>query len=90
MICSKILSVSKKFALLQTAAEMKAGSAHFGTNGELCEIARVCKASEIFADCGGSESGLSPLVSYRRVRSHRILRKGAQACGNELLWRRGI
>ena len=34
MICSKILCVSKKFALLQTTAEMSAVSAHFGTRGE--------------------------------------------------------
>ena len=34
LICSKILSVSKKFALLQTTAEMSAGSARFGTQGE--------------------------------------------------------
>ena len=58
--------------------------------GGMTKNARVCKASRILADYGGDEGGLSPPLSYRRGRSHRILRKGAQACGNELLWRRGI
>ena len=34
LICGKILCVSKKFALLQTTAEMSAGSVRFGTRGE--------------------------------------------------------
>ena len=33
LICGKILCVSKKFALLQTTAEMKAGSATLGCRG---------------------------------------------------------
>ena len=90
MICGKILCVSKKFALLQTTAEMSAGSATLGCRGNDKKLPACARLPEFLQTCGGDEGGLSPLLSYRGVRSHRILRKGAQACGNELLWRRGI
>lgn len=89
MICSKILSVSKAFVRFRPAVRRGRLSPLWDAGG-MTKNARVCKASGILADYGGGEGGLSPLLSYRGMRSHRILRKGAQACGNELLWRRGI
>ena len=90
MICGKILSVSKAFVRFRPAVRRGRLSPLWDAGGGMTKNARVCKASRIFADYGGDEGGLSPLLSYRGMRSHRILRKGAQACGNELLWRRGI
>ena len=72
------------------AAEMKAGSATLGCRGNDKKLPACARLPEFLQTCGGDEGGLSPPLSYRRGRSHRILRKGAQACGNELLWRRGI
>lgn len=89
MICGKILSVSKAFVRFRPAVRRGRLSPLWDAGG-MTKNARVCKASRIFADYGRDEGGLSPPLSYRRGRSHRILRKGAQACGNELLWRRGI
>ena len=56
----------KSSHVLQTLAEVKAGSAHFERMGK-CKKLPACAKLSCFADFGGSEGGLSPLMVSEKL-----------------------
>ena len=52
----------KTFVFCKAVAEAQAGSAHYLTHESLRKIARVCNASALLHNRGGSAGGLSPLI----------------------------
>ena len=57
MICGKILCVSKKFALLQTTAEMKAGSATLGCRGNDKKLPACARLPEFLQTTAEMKAG---------------------------------